>query len=345
MKKWQIGILSGLLVLTGAVGGVAAFADTPQTQEKSHSQDALDDSTQNTIVQSVSEEEIPAADRGRMDLFYANGFTADDLRENNRRLTQCSIQDPMIKEVIYDRMLNTADYYQTISGKYRRTQLYTGEDYTVNYAVQRGDETKTVEVYQSEQDTTAQVAYYAGNVINRLEIEDYNAMAKGRMPLDTSKVKTVATYYQNAEESAQLDFVPLVRSASRVQEDEEGTPIYYYRQDAIGLFYARESLSPQEMAFGYLEDFSKWDVIEETTVAGRDCYLVEGTLDGDYAQKLHAYDYKLFVDQETGILLQYENYDQNGTLTDKLETLEIEVNQPISDQTFQWYGEQFANAQ
>lgn len=29
MKKWQIGILSGLLVLTGAVGGVAAFADTP----------------------------------------------------------------------------------------------------------------------------------------------------------------------------------------------------------------------------------------------------------------------------------------------------------------------------
>lgn len=69
-------------------------------------------------------------------------------------------------------------------------------------------------------------------------------------------------------------------------------------------------------------------------IAGRTCFQMEGTLSGDYARKLNAHSFQLFVDEETGVLLQYENYDENGNLTDQLKTNRIRVNQTISDEVF-----------
>jgi outer membrane lipoprotein-sorting protein len=133
----------------------------------------------------------------------------------------------------------------------------------------------------------------------------------------------------------------LVKSASRKVKGSDGLYTYYYRENLNMLHYSKESISPEAMAFGYLSDFSTWNITGQENIAGRDCYVIEGTLSGDYSKKLNAASFKLWVDSEIGILLKYENYDSAGVITDKLNTNHITVNQEISDQQFEEFGAKY----
>lgn len=226
---------------------------------------------------------------------------------------------------IYDRMLNTADFYDTVSGKYRQEVVDKGISYEISYAAQQGGE--SMEVVLSHGDPDAQVTYSEGNVIVQATVENYVPNTRAA----DAKITPVHVFPVGNDDT---DYVSMVRSESRIQEDEEGIPVYYYcTGDTWGLSYARASVNPQEMTMGYLSDFDNWDITGKETVAGRDCWKLEGTLTDDfYSGKVNASTFAFWVDVETGMLLKFVDYDANGNITETLETTEIQVNQPVSDE-------------
>ena len=241
--------------------------------------------------------------------FELTGFTDAD-RRNVTELSQQS--DP--KNYIYDRMLNTEDFYKTLTGKYHRAYRCMDDDYTVEYQIVNGPKHLSYEIYKGE-GNAQDISYCDGSTIEVVTKGDEIQSGKGELIRSNCMDP-------NAEK---FNFVPLVKATSRIKTDSSKINTYFYRPDLNALNHSRESVVPQERTFGYLSDFSKWSIAGQETVAGRNCFKIKGKLTGEYAQKLKAYTYTLWVDSETGILLKYKNYGKNGQETDSLETLQISV--------------------
>lgn len=296
-----------IALCAGIAAAVTVYAGTTMAFAKTGVRDTVSDKTK--IYQTVKKTSSSAVPDSREHEFEQTGFTDAD-RRNVAELSQHS--DP--KNYIYDRMLNTEDFYKTLTGKYHRAYRCMDDDYTVEYQIVNGPKHLSYEIYNGE-GNAQDVSYCDGSTIK--------VVAKGGK-IQSGKGELVRSNCMdpNAEK---FNFVPLVKATSRIKTDSSKINTYFYRADLNALNHSRESVVPQERAFGYLSDFSKWSIAGQETVAGRNSFKIEGKLTGEYAKKLKAYTYTLWVDPETGILLKYKNYGKNGQETDSLETLQISV--------------------
>ncbi len=301
----------------------------------------------NTIRQPVTtlQQNSSETDQSNLlQLFEQNGFTDKDLRTKEYLQQLCAqpanTNEQSMKELVYEKVLNTTDYYQSVHGKYQRNEIYANNTYTMEYAVDKTNGITAAEKMLCS-DGSADISFFCGTNGSRFVIDDISTFNPST---DGNKVNLIHQNYFDPEESLQNDFVSLIKATSRTQYDNEDIGHYFYRTAFPGILYATESIDPQEMGIGYLEEFDNWQIEAVEQVAGRDCWKLVGTLSGEYAEKLHAYSYEMYVDCETGFVLQYSNFDQNGALTDHLTTLEIQVNQPVSQDTFNEIAKQYLNA-
>lgn len=115
--------------------------------------------------------------------------------------------------------------------------------------------------------------------------------------------------------------------------DEEGVPVYKYRKDPSYAESAHDVLFPQ--AYGF------WLYRYPHTMVGTEPYLdrtaivLEGTLSGTLAEKHQASRFKLWIDQETGVLLKLVETDDKGTVTNQIEVLRLSIDQEIDTSKFQ----------
>lgn len=278
-------------------------------------------------------DEAPSLDFSSAEaLFYSNGFTDEDLRLAPEAEISTHGEVKITQDYIYDRMLNTMDYYGILQGKFRTTQFYSGVDYEVEYFVD-GEDNQSFERMIDYGGNNARsgealpehemVSYYDGKTYQEAIIT-YDDSGKRSMP----EKEIIHTSNEDAEERKNLDFVALVKPSSRVQTDSDGINTYYYRQSPNALGFSRASLEPQELTIGYLRDFSTWEISRQETLLDRSCSVIQGTLSGDYSEKLHTTDFTLWVDNETGVLLQLEGYSADGELSETLTTSEFQVDSP-----------------
>ena len=212
----------------------------------------------------------------------------------------------LTKQNIFNKMLNSVDYYQSVYGSFEVSNAAFG-DQTVSY--QAGLEDKVS--YQKIEGTGIdQEQYYQNN-----EQIKYDNKAR------TYRVSAVAEFVEE----------PQLRSGARITENEDGTKNYFYRGDVTHTGFASSmSLLPQEMAFGFLEDFSLWEITGTETYLGREAVRIEGLTEEAYGDKLSVESFVFLVDRATGILLRYDGYDQDGALTDSMHTTQIAIDQGLS---------------
>ncbi|CAM2753663.1 hypothetical protein HAHI6034_04465 [Hathewaya histolytica] len=77
----------------------------------------------------------------------------------------------------------------------------------------------------------------------------------------------------------------------------------------------------------YLYIYEDWNYTE-TTFLGRNVYKLEGVIDPHLGGNMKG-KFSLLMDKETGIVLQFLSFDDNGKIKDKLEVSKLEVNTPI----------------
>ncbi len=211
------------------------------------------------------------------------------------------------KETVMNQMLNAIDHYTTVQGTFRMKGR------------QLGCETETSVEYKIDKETP-----YSYERVCSADI-DWTVLADG----------SKATVYYHAQKA--------YRTAGRTLEDEsivkmdvnervrpQAKDIDHYRNNITDLYYATYSVYPQSIAFTYLFDPDRWEIVGEEAVAGRNCWKIEGKGE-DYLNPVNSI--ALWIDKEAGCVLQYKGYegrDENRTEVEYLVTDSITYDEAVA---------------
>lgn len=332
MKK-KIVIAASLAAVTviGATCAAAAYLPAENTQKN-----ILTDKPQkiNHPVEQTAAVTPEKFTEAVLDMDYAEEmFEYDGFKKSDRRVISDmqtakavrSVGSEKAKEYIYDRMLNTMDFYKTLKGSYVHNEYSENTSYTVDYATINGSEPLSYEKVQYKGKNKFTERVYKNGVVRQAEVP--GAAAKAGKAEFTGMENLPASDREN-------DTAAIIKSTSRKKIDEEGIPNWYYRMEFNGLATARECISPQEIAFGFLSDFSTWSIEEQTTFLNRSCYVISGNLGGSYSDKLQTAEFKMWVDVKTGVLLKSRWWNKDGSLTDAVTATSFEADENIAQTAF-----------
>lgn len=101
-------------------------------------------------------------------------------------------------------------------------------------------------------------------------------------------------------------------------------------EDLAGL--AEASLFPSEIANTFMGDSANWDIeAQNEELNGHNTIVIKGELDGNLSEDLNSSWYRLWIDKDTGILVQYETYREDNAMINFLYTKELRINDPVRE--------------
>jgi outer membrane lipoprotein-sorting protein len=101
------------------------------------------------------------------------------------------------------------------------------------------------------------------------------------------------------------------------------------RKDPAYMGAATEILFNQNIALGFLEDYSKWKIDSEEQLNGFYAIVLSGELESNYKEKHKAETFKIWTHKDTGIMLKMEEYNKQGKVVYSIATQNLELNKPV----------------
>ena len=254
--------------------------------------------------------------------------TAGDINDD----AQASIipsEEPLVpapatitQDYVYSRMLNTQDYFNSVSGSYTYTDYADGN--TVKNATYDID-------FNSTSDLTAHLTRkITGPEVKVVMDDEWFVLSPAGSTADGYEISHGQNRYEeitfpnDRKPSNRRTLQNFAQTKAERTGVVEGSPSYTYRNSIFSP--VSTSLMPQEMTFGYLTDYDHWTIDGEEQLLGTNCIKLSGFLTGSYSDKLGITDFEMWVQKETGILLKYFGYDQDGELVDSLITNDFILN-------------------
>lgn len=244
-----------------------------------------------------------------------NSIPAD--MEINKDVKEVPIKalNAVTKEDYFKKILNSVDYYNIVNGTIK-TNMLNGSDFSIEYNVDMGNCEAYQHVIGNDVDEEVFVQdgkiYTVDNIKNirnyRLEI----AYSKSDKDIDSDECDEMNF---SSNEIGAEDRVTYTTDGE-MSFDASMVPVYHYRLNPTNIHYASTvSLFPQEIAFGFLSNASLWEISGKTEFLGRGCTILKGTTEKDYGTKLNVSRFNMVVDDESGIILNFEGYDSDDNLT------------------------------
>lgn len=217
------------------------------------------------------------------------------------------------QEDIHYKMLNAIDFYDKAKGNFVYGSVNANFHFDVEYQVKVKNGAGS---YYKLKDKNGLVQQSAvdGDVIVQLD--------------DTDKTYT-SFKIPNVQENPNKKSVK-----SRYGKTEDGEKEYSIRYDPSHMGIASNSLFSQNMAIGFLEDYTKWSIKGEEKYLSLDSVVIEGTLNDYYKEKHQASTFKFWVHKDTGILLKMEEYNEKGEVVEYLITESIKLNDTLDEEKF-----------
>ncbi|WP_099354075.1 hypothetical protein [Fredinandcohnia onubensis] len=217
-------------------------------------------------------------------------------------------------------MLNSIDNFENVKGSFKNWSKPAGYEYSVEYIVKSGNNPSSkVKIIENGENVIESSYDGETNVILLNDKKEY--MKKNNKSNNDFREK----------EKKQLGVLPKNRYLLGNNKEK----IYLYKNDYTNMNVAKDSLFPQEIALGYLEDYSKWEIIDDSAkFAGEEAVLIEGTFNDYYAAKHQAVMFKLWVHKDTGVLLNLEEYNSDMELVSGLTTQDIKFNDKFNNANF-----------
>lgn len=235
--------------------------------------------------------------------------------------------DMSTKEGVYNKMLNSIDFFDTVSGSYIDYTLSDVRviDFSIDLsAVTFYDKNTTVTLYNPddvlnglpadteilhEEDRANEYIFYSdGSQEYRIDgnVKDPNARVSPPLrqrdvtPMTAETIADIREWYfnYNEDEPETFDFY---------------TNCSFYRESELGSVIG--DYDAQHWAIIYLTDFDMWEITGEETILDRDCVVLEGTVRESYRQlAMWMQNFRLYVDKETGYLMKALCYDEAGQI-------------------------------
>lgn len=368
-------IISLIFVFTIIIGSICYVASA-----RVDNSNKIEDSTEELIEEKSIETPSETTEDIIEQVYEANGFSEDDRRmdiklnistsvnrvngKDNVR-TSDNINSEMNKSYIYDRMLNSIDYFNSLQATYYHIPS-TGYSYYSTYCIQQGENPKSKElIYNENGELISSCSFdgkYSANIngdaenikvdaaiqkqktknINSIQNESIEKrIINDRIDISAKDIKSANqnNIYEklpiDIESSKKLDFVSLVDSKKRIKYlPEENEDCYFYRNNLPQLPMSNTQYFSQAFAFGFLSDFEKWTIDRIDETLGRECFVISGEIEGDYSEKIKTQKFEMWIDKEIGALLTLKGYDQNGDLSVLLTTSEFVVDESIDQSVF-----------
>ena len=213
------------------------------------------------------------------------------------------------QEEVYYKMLNSMDYFTTARVSF--TEVLPGFDEELAYTIETNLDTSIAHqtLTRSDDPGFSQETYADGTTVWEYENRAKRFSSAGGV----EKRRTLEEEWPGITE--------------RYSIDENGDPNYCYRGNPANVSGAGECLLPQTWAFGFLPEKDLWVIEGSLEYCGRQCYDIVGTVRDSYAAQIGADQFRMYVDQETGILLMLDAWNDQGSACSVTVT-EITVDDP-----------------
>lgn len=213
------------------------------------------------------------------------------------------------QEEVYYKMLNSMDYFTTARVSF--TEVLPGFDEELAYTIETNLDTSIAHqtLTRSNDPDFSQETYADGTTVWEYDNRAKRFSSAGGV----EKRRTLEEEWPGITE--------------RYSIDENGDPNYCYRGNPTNVSGAGECLLPQTWAFGFLPEKDLWVIEGSLEYCGRQCYDIVGTVRDSYAAQIGADQFRMYVDQETGILLMLDAWNDQGSACSVTVT-EITVDDP-----------------
>ena len=213
------------------------------------------------------------------------------------------------QEEVYYKMLNSMDYFTTARVSF--TEVLPGFDEELAYTLETNLDTSIAHqtLTRSDDPDFSQETYADGTTVWEYDNRAKRVSSAGGV----EKRRTLEEEWPGITE--------------RYSIDENGDPNYCYRGNPANVSGAGECLLPQAWAFGLLPEKDLWVIEGSLEYCGRQCYDVVGTVRDSYAAQIGAGQFRMYVDQKTGILLMLDAWNDQGSACSVTVT-EITVDDP-----------------
>ncbi len=213
------------------------------------------------------------------------------------------------QEEVYYKMLNSMDYFTTARVSF--TEVLPGFDEELAYTLETNLDTSIAHqtLTSSDDPDFSQETYADGTTVWEYDNQAKRVSSAGGV----EKRRTLEEEWPGITE--------------RYSIDENGDPNYCYRGNPANVSGAGECLLPQAWAFGFLPEKDLWVIEGSLEYCGRQCYDIVGTVRDSYAAQIGAGQFRMYVDQETGILLMLDAWNDQGSACSVTVT-EITVDDP-----------------
>lgn len=223
--------------------------------------------------------------------------------------TSAPVSFESAQEEVYYKMLNSMDYFTTARVSF--TEVLPGFDEELAYTIETNLDTSIAHqtLTSSDDPDFSQETYADGTTVWEYDNQAKRFSSAG----EVEKRRTLAEEWPGITE--------------RYSIDENGDPHYRYRGNPTNVSGAEECLLPQTWAFGLLPEKDLWVIEGSLEYCGRTCYDIVGTVGDSYAAQIGAGQFRMYVDQETGILLMLDAWNDQGSACSVTVT-EITVDDP-----------------
>ncbi|WP_043933827.1 hypothetical protein [Bacillus sp. EB01] len=235
--------------------------------------------------------------------------------------------DAMEKEDVLNKLLNTVDNFQTASGKYEIFDRYYDESTSQRIVEFKTSLSDPIGGYEKALNLPDKKVKGAKLTTNELFYNDQKIWSLN----DDSK-----TYSSN-------DYAIEPKREVVKPEDVFSIPIYKL-YDSSDKFRERPPsgssgllLFPYEMTVKYLRFTDQWKIEKQNEeLFGHNTIVLHGSVDKSVVNRVQPNEssFRFWVDKDTGILVQYEIYNDKGEVISYLRSETLEVNIPIDPQQF-----------
>lgn len=209
--------------------------------------------------------------------------------------------DPVSKEDYINKMLNSVDFYNEVSGKIE-TNMNNGDIDNIEYSLNFNDGKSYEHTTSNDCDNETYVQYGQQFIFDNI-----NKTQNKRIIIE--KLKSDENYAVHFNSGFQTDY---------------GAD-FMYDKDFTGINVSSGlSIYPRQLVNDLMYDFNLWEVGDRITYLSRDCQIIKGNIPSEFQYSFgNAETFKLIMDRETGIMLDLECYTPNGIVTSYTHTTNI----------------------
>lgn len=237
-----------------------------------------------------------------------NGAEFSEPTNSTEPLAKPVLTDFEMKQNVYKSITNSIDLFNTAEGSFI-TNIINNFETTIEYFT---DINEQISLQRISDKSTNIEQYYKNNMLMIFNKSD-----------STINVSTVAKTSDKrlniTKQDCKYNDIRYYSPKDTIGNEN------CYRTDLTRTGLASLSLFSQELAYGFLKDLSQWNITREINICEREALVIEGKISGDYSEKLNVYQFKLYIDKCTGIILQFEGYNNQDKLSQYIYTKDIRI--------------------